>query len=294
MPDRPLAALAALALALASPALAAAAPAPAPAPELAVTTAIAQPPAGATAAPWVAPRSNEAMEFQVSYLGMTMGKVRLFAGNVDPAIAPIFLQAQTTSIFAIITLRQQLASYLDVTTGLPRSGSLDAVEGRYKHTDTVRYDRTANKATVREKGKYDNTYLIDVPEDAMDFVALVYRLRTLPLDPGARYLFRVLSGRDLSTVSTEVLGRERIETKAGTFAAVKVRVPTGFTGQFSEKSPTFVWFSDDDRRVVVRISADFSIGRAIANLTSYTPGSAPVEAAVAPASAATGPTLATP
>jgi hypothetical protein len=222
------------------------------------------------------------MEFQVSYLGIPMGKVRLFAGAVDASVAPLFLQAQTTSVFAVVTLRQQLASYLDVRTGLPRSGSLDAVEGSYRHSDTVSYDRLANKAKVREKGKYDNTYLIDVPPDATDFIALVYRLRGLPLHPGARYDFRVLAGRDLNQVVAEVLGRERVETKAGVFQAVKVRVPTGFTGKFSEKNPTFVWFSDDERRVVVRIAADFAIGHATANLTSYAPGSAPV----APASAA--------
>ena len=71
-----------------------------------------------------------------------------------------------------------------------------------------------------------------------------------------------------------MLGRERVETRAGTFQAVKVRVPTGFTGKFSEKNPTFIWFSDDDRRVVVRITADFAIGNATANLVTYAPGTA--------------------
>lgn len=233
------------------------------------------------------PRSSESMEFQVSYLGVPMGKVRLFAGTVDSTVAPVFLQAQTTSIFAIVTLRQQLASYLDVETGLPRSGALDAVEGSYRHTDTVSYDRVANKAKVREKGKYDNTYLIDVPPDATDFISLVYRLRTLPLATGARYDFRVLAGRDLNRVVAEVQGRERIQTKAGTFETVKVRVPTGFTGKFSEKDPTFVWFSDDDRRVVVRITADFAIGNATANLVAYAPGVAPAVPVAVPVPTAT-------
>jgi hypothetical protein len=241
------------------------------------------------------------MEFQVSYLGVPMGKVRLFAGTVDAAVAPVFLQAQTTSVFAIVTLKQQLSSYLDVQTGLPRSGQLDAVEGSYRHTDWVWYDRVANKAKVREKGKFDNTYLLDVPPDATDFIGLVYRLRTLPLEDGTRYAFNVLSGRDQNTVVATVEGRERLETKAGTFQTVRVRVPTGFTGKFSEKNPTFVWLSDDARRVVVRISADFAIGHANANLTAYAPGSPPLTvptstaaAPEAPPAAGTGTAVATP
>jgi len=38
-------------------------------------------------------------------------------------------------------------------------------------------------------------------------------------------------------------------------------------------------FSDDDRRVVVRITADFAIGHATANLASYAPGTPPPPAA---------------
>lgn len=280
---RPLALLALLWAAAAR----AAAPPPAPLSPYGVTT-TAEPLASQERAlpPAAPPRSNEAMDYQVTYLGVPMGKVRLFAGSVDSTVAPVFLQAQTTSIFAIVTLRQQLASYLDVHTGLPLSGSLNAVEGSYRHLDTVFYDRVANQAKVRERGKYDNTYLIAVPPDATDFISLVYRLRTLPLEPGARYAFRVLAGRDLNSVVAEVLGRERVETKAGTFDAVKIRVPTGFTGKFSEKNPTYVWVSDDARRVVVRITADFAIGNATANLVAYAPG-------VPPAAAAT-PTAATP
>jgi hypothetical protein len=278
--------LSALAVALA--AITARASTPAPEPAAAATTAATQPasvertgaaPAPAPRPPFAPPRSNESMEFQVTYLGISMGKVRIFSGQVDETTAPIFLQAQTTSIAAIVTLRQQLASYIDAATGLPRSGSLDAVEGSYRHTDTVQYDRTANKAKVREKGKFDNTYLIDVPPDTTDFMALVYRLRTLPLENGARYDFPVLSGRDLNHVIATVLGREKIETKAGTFQAVKIRVPTGFTGKFSEKDPTYLWLSDDDRRIVVRLTADFAIGNATMNLTSYRPGDAPAQPA---------------
>jgi hypothetical protein len=113
---------------------------------------------------------------------------------------------------------------------------------------------------------------VNVPPGTLDFVALVFRLRTLSLEEGARYTFPVLNGKIVSTVVAEVVGRETLSTKAGKFPTVKVRVPTAFNGKFSEKSPTFVWFSDDARRIVVRLSTDFAIGRALADLTDYEPG----------------------
>jgi hypothetical protein len=206
-----------------------------------------------------------------------MGKARLFVGNVEPTIVPVFLQAQTSSIFSFITLREQISTYLDPATGLPRSASLDAVEGSYRHTDTVQFDRATNKATVREKGKYDHTNVVDVPPGTLDFVGLVFKLRSLPLDARVRYEFPVLAGRKLNTIVAEVVARETVSTSLGDVAAVKVRVPTSFSGKFSEKNPTHVWFSDDARRIVVRITTDFAVGHATASLVSYAPGEAPRE-----------------
>ena len=134
--------------------------------------------------PVVVPRSDETMDFSVSYLGVPMGKVRLFVGKVDPSVAPIFLQAQTSSVLSFVTIRQQLASYLDVATGLPRSGSIDAIEGSYRHSDTVQYDRTRTRRPSASGGSTTTRTSVDVPPDTVDFVALVYRLRSLPLEPG--------------------------------------------------------------------------------------------------------------
>jgi len=232
---------------------------------------------------FVPPNSVERMEYTLSYLGITLGKARLFSGKVDATTAPIFLQAQTASIAAVVTLKQQLASYVDPATGLPRSGQLDAVEGSYRHTDTVRYDRAENKVTVREKGSTgrDETRTFGIPAGTIDFVSLVYRLRHLELHPGTKYTFHVLTGRILSTAEVEVVGREELETGIGKVQTVKVRVPTAFAGKFAEKNPSFVWLTDDARRIVARITTDFSIGHATASLDSYLPGEAAPAASVA-------------
>jgi hypothetical protein len=162
--------------------------------------------------------------------------------------------------------------YVDRDTGLPHRSSLDAAEGGYRHSDTTRFDREAGTASVRQRGKFDNTVEVAVPKETVDFVALVVRLRNLPLEPGGRHEFHVLTGKRLSRIVAEVAGRETVSTRAGSFPAVKVKVPTGLTGKFSEKNPTFVWFSDDARRIVVRITTDFSIGHATAGLVAYVPG----------------------
>ena len=260
-----------------APAPATEAPPPAPA-MAAVPTA---PPSTATPVPWSA---GERMDFVIDYLGITMGKAAISVGGTKDGAAPLEISSRAAGVMSVITFRQVLVSELDAATLLPRSSVLDAEEpGGYRHTDTARFDRAAHKATVREQGRFDKTYEIEVPEGTLDFVALVFRLRTLPLPDGATTTFQVLSGRKVSQVVTAVVKRELVKTDAGRFPAVKVRVPTGFDGKFSEKNPTYVWFSDDARRVVVKISTDFAIGRAEAELTRYQPGQPVVEATIGPA-----------
>jgi hypothetical protein len=220
----------------------------------------------------IAGAPGERMDFAVSYMGLPVGKARLSVGEPEGPLLPIFLEARTSGLASAVRIEQQLASYVERATGLPRRASLDATEGRYRHVDTTQFDRESGRASVRVRGRYDNTYELEVPEATVDFVALVFRLRSLPLDPGDRHEFHVLTGKRLSRVVTEVEGREIVSTRAGELAAVKVKVPTGLTGKFSEKNPTFVWFSDDARRVVVRITTDFTIGHATAGLVAHEPG----------------------
>jgi hypothetical protein len=160
---------------------------------------------------------------------------------------------------------------------------LEATEpGGYHHVDSSTFDRAAGKATVKVVARAEKVSEVEIEEGTLDFVALIFRLRTLPLPDGGTQEFKVLAGRKVSRVVTTVVGRERLKVGAGRFATVKVRVPTGFDGKFSEKNPTFVWFSDDERRVVVRISTDFAIGRADADLDAFRPGTAAAPAQAPP------------
>ncbi len=244
------------------------------------------------AAPPVLPFGpEERMDFTVTYLGLKVGTARIAVGRPIDSLLPVFLQARTGGIASIADVREALVSNLDTATLLPRLATLDAVEPGYRHSDRTHFDREAGKATFTSRGKSESTEVVEIPPGTIDFVALIFRLRTLPLPDGARQEFPVLAGSKVNQVVIEVEGRERVETAAGTFPAVRVRIPTGFTGKFSERNPTYVWFSDDPRRIVVRIGTDFVIGRAVATLVGYAPGQPPAPAAPAapPAAVGTGP-----
>lgn len=217
--------------------------------------------------------AGERMGYSINYLGMRMGTAAISVRERKDSLVPVELEAHTTGLArGLYRFRERLVSNIDPESGLPSSFVLDTDERGRKHHDTTDYDRAAGTAVVIQRGRTTSTDRVAIPPGTVDFVALVFLLRRMPLEPGDRHTFPVLAGDEVHAVVTEVMGRETVRTRAGTFVALKIRVPTGFTGAFSERNPTYLWLSDDSARIVVRLSTDFSFGGAVAELIEYTPG----------------------
>jgi hypothetical protein len=212
---------------------------------------------------------GERTRYGIELMGMRIGTATIEVGEQGERGVPIELEAHTTGVAGgVYSFRQELTSHIDPKTGLPTLFVIDQREHDWKHLDTTVYDREKGEATLVERGKRVLTKKTPIPPDVVDFVALVFQLRRMPLEPGDRRTFSVLSGVKLRDVVVEVMKRETVVTKAGRYVALKIRVPTGFTGKFSEKKPTYLWLSDDARRIIVKLTTDFSFGSAEAELMS--------------------------
>lgn len=220
---------------------------------------------------------GERMSFSIDFMGMRVGTASIGVDAPGDRGVPVKLEAHTTGLTgAVYNFRESLVSWLDPATGLPTYFELHIKENSWKHYDTTEYDRAAGRAVLIQRGKTTSTDQVPIRADTLDFVALVFQLRRLSLEPGTRQTFSVFTGEGgAHEVIAEVMVRESVKTPAGTYPALKIRVPTGFSGKFSEKNPTYLWLSDDPRRVVVKITTDFSFGSGSANLTAYTAGEMP-------------------
>jgi hypothetical protein len=210
---------------------------------------------------------------QLRYLNLPTGEGRISVGQPSGDVWPVVFQAKTEGVAGFIDIREHLVSYWDATTGQTRGFDLRAYEvGDFK-SESTRFDRKNGKATHERQRKGTRTVkTFEVPRDVHDLTSALMWLRLQPLEPGERHEIPVCSGSRQFVLVAHVLGRETVETPAGTFPSVKVQVRTGFDGKFSTKRDTFVWLSDDPRHVLVRMSAEFAVGSVVATLKSYRPG----------------------
>jgi len=109
----------------------------------------------------------------------------------------------------------------------------------------------------------------------LDDAAFFYFVRTVPLEPGARYEFDRYFKPDRNPVVLEVIGRDTIDVPAGRFDCLVVKPTIKGGGIFKEKADGRLWISNDDRRLVVQIKSRFYFGSLTFRLTDLTRDPAP-------------------
>jgi hypothetical protein len=216
---------------------------------------------------------GEEIVFEIDYLGVRMGRARLRVGKPEGAIWPIICQGRTDGIASLLDIREHYVSYWDAEARVSRGSDLNAIEVGDRHTDRARFDRETGVATVRvtRKGKVRERKH-QVPRDAHDLTSALLALRSSSLSPGAHVEFPVFSGGDLFTLRADVEGTERVDTPAGPFDTLRFKVHLGFTNKFKTERDTYLWLTNDARRIPVKARADFAIGSVTLKLVAYLPG----------------------
>jgi hypothetical protein len=141
----------------------------------------------------------------------------------------------------------------------------------------VRYHRYRHFEIYPEEGRWElqgagevEEFTVPIP---LDDIAFVYFVRTLPLEVGETYEFELYFRQDRNPVTLEVLRRERITVPAGTFDTIVIRPIIKSDGLFGEGGDAELYFTDDDRRVLVRLeSRVLSIGSLSLHLREYREG----------------------
>lgn len=108
---------------------------------------------------------------------------------------------------------------------------------------------------------------------AVDQLSMIYYLRLLPYDEGARFILRNQADPDDNPITVRVVKKERVKVPAGSFETwvVELELVTD-SGVFKKGSANRLWVTADERHVPVRLSSKVGLGSFQAELVSYRPG----------------------
>ncbi|HST52079.1 MAG TPA: DUF3108 domain-containing protein [Pyrinomonadaceae bacterium] len=176
---------------------------------------------------------------------------------------------------ALYSLDNSYATFVDPSNGLPYHAQQLIREGA-RAEDTARDLNTplGDPATPSRQTVGGTT-------GAFDFLSALYRLRALPLAPGATYTIAVQNGANVYNAELRVVGRELLKTNVGSSNAIVTQVRVR-GNSVADAYRVSVYFTDDERHVPVLITAQHHAGEIRVELASADMQVAPQTSFAAP------------
>ncbi len=173
-------------------------------------------------------------------------------------------------------VRDQYRTALDVDGIFPWEFEQRVREGNYKRDFKATFDQYNNYAHVKEK-KYKT------PEYVNDIVSAFFYVRTMDLSTMKKdstiYLQNFFDDTT-HTLAVRIKGKETIEVEAGTFRCVVVEPIVKKGNLFQSDGSIFIWLSDDERKIPVRVATKIPIGFVGAELVKYSGLRGPLKAKI--------------
>jgi hypothetical protein len=162
---------------------------------------------------------------------------------------------------ALLALNVNHSTFVDPATGLPYRAQQSVLQG--SGVQGVAQDfNTPLGASALVQGR-----VLPVEVGTHDFLSALFRLRALPLAPGATYALTVKQNDVVYDAEVRVTGRETLKTNVGSsntvVAEVRVRGNKG-----ADDYRVRLYFTDDERHVPVLISARHPAGEIRIELAS--------------------------
>ncbi|MEG3640092.1 DUF3108 domain-containing protein [Magnetococcus sp. PR-3] len=145
-------------------------------------------------------------------------------------------------------------------------------EGGRKRTTLVTFERAKHQATQKRNREKPKT-IKKLAQGVTDPLSAFYTFRTIPqLKVGAHHLIPVLDSKKSYQARIDVIKKVKLNTPLGWFDTVLVHTHLKSSDIFRQKAPIKIWFTDDQRRLPVRVETSIPIGFVAADLVAYRDG----------------------
>lgn len=162
---------------------------------------------------------------------------------------------------ALYALNNNYTSFVDPATGLPYRARQEIREGARVENLTRDYNVPFGESAIPSK------QTVAAPSASFDLLSALYRLRALPLAPGAVYTLSVQNGEAVYNVELRVTGRENLKTNLGSSTAIVTQARVRGNPEADSYRVT-LYFSDDERHVPLLITARHRAGEIRAEIAS--------------------------
>jgi hypothetical protein len=220
---------------------------------------------------------DERVYLDIHYLGMTVGKImvlnkgkKMINGKEVWHLHARFKSAPFYS--NIYELDDTVDTYVTTDQFLSSRYSLTQRESKVSIDDLQLFDRDQHKTFWFYHQKKSNGSVKDKKEDkpipyfSIDPFSVLYFYQGLPLKNGDIYEIPIVNKGKILILRSQIEGREEVKTEKGFKQAIRVHATTKYTGETLKSGDLYFWFSDDNKRTLLKAQAKIKIGSVTADI----------------------------
>jgi hypothetical protein len=221
---------------------------------------------------------NEKVYLDIHYLGMTVGKIMVTnRGKVminGKEVWHLHARFKSAPFYrSIYELDDTVDTYVSTDQFLSLRYSLIQRESKQDVDDLQLNDREQMKTFWFYKQKTSEGKLRNkekngfIPYFSIDPFSVLFFYQGLPMKNGDVYEIPLINKSKILILKSHVEGREKIDTEIGkNIKAIRVHATTKYTGETLKDGDLYFWFSDDNKRTLLKAQAKIKIGSVTADI----------------------------
>jgi hypothetical protein len=225
--------------------------------------------------------AGEYLKFDVNYGFITAGEAVM---KIEDTVymgrrkcLKINFSVDSKPFFDIVyKVRDRYRTYVDVAGLFPWRFEQHIREGGYSRDFVADFDQIHHRANTSEGAR-------DIPAYVQDIMSAFYFARTVDYSnfkPGDKIHLRNFYKDSTYELDVRYKGRQEIEVAAGKFRCVVIEPLAKEGGLFKSEGKVYVWLTDDERRMPVKVSSKVAIGSIDSELIEYRGVNGPVNAKI--------------
>ncbi len=223
---------------------------------------------------------GETLTFEVSYFGVAGGYLSLESlphKQVNGReVYHIHGKAETSKVFSLFyKMQDTLDSFIDFEGFFTQRFEINLDESMQAKQLLELYDSEKlqtffwRRWNHKKNGYSEVKETKPIPKFPQDFVSSLYYLRAIDLPIGKEIHYPFAQEGTIQDASVTVLRKETMDTFFGDVSVIVMKLATFRDGQKQQKEDSFLYMTDDDRRVPVKLEAKVRIGTVSAKLVDF-------------------------
>lgn len=217
--------------------------------------------------------TNEKLVFDLTWTGIKAGTAtqEITTNGSETRIVSVARSADWISVFFPVEDRIETVLFGNSPSriGLPKHYHLKISEGSHRRDKEVQFDHSKGVAHYRDNLNGDRR-VIPISAATIDTLSSFYFVRTLKLEVGKSIYLNILDNMKIWNVEVQVLRKEKIKTKLGSFDTIVIKPLMQSEGIMDRKGDMFIWLTDDHRLLPVKMKTKVKVGSITATLVGGT------------------------